>query len=31
MAVRMIQEQLSVCFKNACPDNKRSRVNDLLA
>jgi len=24
--VRMIQEQLSACFKNACPDNKRLRV-----
>ncbi|MEE3470205.1 MAG: hypothetical protein VZR24_06030, partial [Butyrivibrio hungatei] len=24
--VRMIQEWLSACFKNACPDNKRLRV-----
>ena len=26
MAVRIFQEQLSACFKNACPDNKRLHV-----
>ena len=29
MAVRIFQEQLSACFKNACPDNKRLRVRTI--